>query len=43
MPGPKKRQFVSATQAPILRKLKWPRVTERGLAGVLMQRDGVKG
>lgn len=26
-----------------LRKLKWPRTTEGQLAGVLMQRDGVKG
>lgn len=26
-----------------LKKLRWPRVTERQLAGVLMQRDGVKG
>jgi len=26
-----------------LRKLKWPRTTERQLARVLMQRDGVQG
>ena len=26
-----------------LRRLQWPQVTERQLAGVLMQRDGVKG